>query len=90
MADFMTIAGDLIARSLSYRRLIDVESAALTAKGIDQLVFISRSIPIHRLQGDFVVRLEGGLLSDVDALLRKQASDSHIMQQDDGDATEET
>ena len=42
------------------------------AKGIGQLVFVSRSIPIHRLQGDFVVRLEGMLLSDVDTLLRKQ------------------
>ena len=70
--DFIAIAGDLIARSLSERRLINVEAAALTAKGIGQLVFVSRSIPIHRLQGDFVVRLEGMLLSDVDTLLRKQ------------------
>ena len=70
--DFIAIAGDLVARSLSERRLIRVEAAALTAKGISQLVFVSRSIPIHRLQGDFVVRLEGVLLSDVDTLLRKQ------------------
>ena len=72
MVDFVTVAGDLIARSLSERRLIGVDAAALTAKGINQLVFVSRSIPIHRLQGDFVVRLEGMLLSDVDTLLRKQ------------------
>jgi len=90
MADFMAIAGDLIARSLSERRLISVEAAALTAKGISQLVFVSRSIPIHRLRDDFVVRLEGMLLSDVDTLLRKQESDPCIAQQDDGDATEET
>lgn len=70
--DFIAIAGDLVARSLSERRLIRVEAAALTAKGIGQLVFVSRSIPIHRLQGDFVVRFEGMLLSDVDTLLRKQ------------------
>jgi hypothetical protein len=72
MVDFVTVAGDLIARSLSERRLIGVDAAALTAKGINQLVFVSRSIPIHRLQDDFVVRLEGVLLSDVDTLLRKQ------------------
>ena len=90
MVDFVTVAGDLIARSLSERRLIGVDAAALTAKGINQLVFVSRSIPIHRLQDDFVVRLEGVLLSDVDTLLRKQESDPCIAQQDDGDATEET
>jgi hypothetical protein len=70
--DFIAVAGDLVARSLSERRLINVEAAALTAKGIGQLVFVSRSVPIHRLQGDFVVRLEGVLLSGVDTLLRKQ------------------
>lgn len=68
--DFIAIAGDLIARSLSERRLINVEAAALTAKGIGQLVFVSKSIPVHRLQGDFVVQLEGLLLSAVDDLLR--------------------
>ncbi len=70
LADFIAISGDILARSLFERRLIRVEAAALTAKGIGQLVFVSRSIPIHRLQGDFVVRLEGMLPYAVDDLLR--------------------
>ena len=72
MADFMAVSEDLVARSLSERRLISVVAAALAAKGIDQLVFVSQSIPIHRLRDDFVVKLEGLVLSDVDDLLRKR------------------
>ena len=68
--DFVTIGGNLLARSLSERRLIDVDAAALTARGISQLVFVFKGIPVHRLRGDFVVRLEGMLLSAVDDLLR--------------------
>lgn len=70
--DFVAISGDLLARSLSERRLISVKAAALTAKGIGQLIFVSKSIPVHRLQGDFVVQLEGMLPSAVDDLLRKR------------------
>ncbi len=65
----MTVQEDLVNK-LSERHLIGVEAAALTAKGISQLIFVSKSIPIHRLQGDFVVRLEGMLPSAVDDLLR--------------------
>lgn len=70
LADFIAISGDILARSLFEQRLFRVEAAALTAKGIGQLVFVSKSIPVHRLQGDFVVQLEGMLLSTVDDLLR--------------------
>lgn len=70
IADFGAISGDLLARSLSERRLIDVEAVSLMAKGISQLVFVFKGIHIHPLQGDFVVRLEGMLLSAVDDLLR--------------------
>ena len=69
LTDFMTVQEDLVTK-LSERRLISVEAAALTAKGIGQLVFVSKSIPVYRLQGDFVVRLEGMLPSAVDDLLR--------------------
>lgn len=68
-ADFMAVQENLVNK-LSERRPVDVEAAALTAKGISQLVFVSKSIPVHRLRGDFVVRLEGMLLSAVDDLLR--------------------
>jgi len=68
--DFMAIQGNLVARRLSLLDPVDVDAAALSRKGIRQLAFCSKSLPIQQ-QGEFVVRLEGLSLPRLIAHLNK-------------------
>jgi len=70
--DYAAIQKDLVPRSLSECRRIEVEAAALTEKGITQLVFVSQGIPLYSQNAEFVVRLEGVLPHNVEAVMTPQ------------------